>query len=89
MSPKWRRLSGKQVISIMEQFGFHLHAQRGSHVKLRRITPDGEKQTLTIPQHEELDVGTLQAIVRQAGRYVPIEELKLHFCHSGVVTRKK
>ena len=81
MSPKLRRLTGKQVISIMEHFGFHIHAQRRSHVKLRRIGPDGVQQTLTVPIHEELDLGTLQAIVRQAGRYVPIEELRLHFYH--------
>jgi predicted RNA binding protein YcfA (HicA-like mRNA interferase family) len=82
MSPKLRRLAGKQVISIMEHFGFRIHARKGSHAKLRRIGPDGEKQTLTVPMHEELDLGTLQAIVRQAGRYVPMDALKLHFYHS-------
>ena len=48
-------------------------------MKLRRITAEGQKQTLTIPIHDELDVGTLQAIIRQASRYVPEEELKKHF----------
>lgn len=81
MSPKLRRLTGKQVISILEHLGFHIHAQKGSHAKLRRIGPDGDQQTLTVPMHEELDVGTLQAIVRQAARYVPMEDLRLHFYH--------
>jgi predicted RNA binding protein YcfA (HicA-like mRNA interferase family) len=47
--PKLRRLSGTEVIHILECFGFTVHAQVGSHVKLRRIGPQGEKQTLTSP----------------------------------------
>ncbi|WP_420886072.1 hypothetical protein [Candidatus Brocadia sinica] len=39
----------------------------------------GDKQTLTIPSHDELDVGTLRAIVRQASRYIPEEQLKPYF----------
>jgi len=34
------------------------------------------KQTLTVPAHEELDTGTLRAILRQASRYVPGQELR-------------
>jgi len=77
--PKLRRLSGSEVIRILEYFGFVVHAQRGSHVKLRRIGPAGEKQTLTIPRHRELDAGTLRAILRQASRYIPSEELRPYF----------
>ena len=36
-------------------------------------------QTLTIPRHRELDTGTLQAIFRQASRFVPQEELREEF----------
>ncbi len=51
----------------------------GSHIKLRRIGSAGDKQTLTVPFHDELDVGTLRAIVRQSGRYIPEEQLKPYF----------
>ena len=37
--------------------------------------PDGSRQTLTVPAHRELDTGTCRAILRQASRYVPYEEL--------------
>ena len=77
--PKLRRLSGSQVIRILEHFGFTVHSQRGNHVKLRRIAPDGVKQTLIIPQHRELDTGTSRAIFRQASRYILAEELRPHF----------
>lgn len=63
----------------MRTFGFEIHSQRGSHAKLRRITAHGEKQTLTVPVHSELDVGTLRAIIRQATRYVSETELRPHF----------
>ncbi|MBI3536478.1 MAG: type II toxin-antitoxin system HicA family toxin [Chloroflexi bacterium] len=77
--PRLRRLSGDQVIRILEGFEFAVAAQSGSHVKLRRITATGEKQTLTIPRHKEIDTGTLRAIFRQASRYVSSEDLQPHF----------
>lgn len=79
MSPRLRRMSGDQVISVFRGFGFESAGQSGSHVKLIRVTDQGDRQTLTIPKHKELDAGTLQAIVRQAGRYVDIHVLKQHF----------
>ena len=77
--PRLRRLSGSKVIHILEGFGFTVHAQAGSHVKLRRIGPHGQKQTLTVPRHKELDTGTLRAIFRQASRYVADADLRPHF----------
>ncbi len=77
--PRLRRLSGEEVIGILESFGFHVVSQRGSHVKLRRVAPEGENQTLTVPRHQQLDVGTIQAIFRQAGRFVPQESLRNSF----------
>jgi predicted RNA binding protein YcfA (HicA-like mRNA interferase family) len=44
---------------------------RGSHAKLRRVTAEGERQTLTLPMHKQLDPGTLRAIYRQASRFIP------------------
>ena len=47
-------------------------------MKLRKVV-NGDKQTLTIPNHTELDKGMLIAIYRQALRYVPEAELRPHF----------
>jgi predicted RNA binding protein YcfA (HicA-like mRNA interferase family) len=77
--PKLRRLSGPEVIRILENFGFVVYAQAGSHVKVRRSGPQGQKQTLTIPRHAELDTGTLRAILRQASQYTSEEELRPFF----------
>ncbi len=77
--PRLRRLSGAEVIAILGRFGFILHAQRGSHSKLRRVLVDGTVQTLTVPVHDELDAGTCRAILRQASRFVPEQDLRPHF----------
>ncbi len=77
--PKLRRLSGTEIIAILGRFGFSVHSQRGSHVKLRRELPQGPVQSLTIPAHPELDTGTCRAIFRQASRFIPEEDLYPHF----------
>jgi predicted RNA binding protein YcfA (HicA-like mRNA interferase family) len=74
-----RRLSGDEVIRILRTFGFEPVGQRGSHVKLRRTGPTGDRQTLHVPRHPELRQGTLRAIIRQAARYIPYDDLQRHF----------
>lgn len=76
--PKLKRLSGKDVIETFEKFNFSIVAQKGSHVKLRRMA-NGVNQTLTIPNHKELDRGTIKAIYSQALRYINESELQDHF----------
>ena len=77
--PNLRRMSGREVLAVFQSLGFEVQSQRGSHVKLRRRGPGGERQTLTVPNHSELDTGTLRAIIRQAGRYVAMDDLLRHF----------
>jgi predicted RNA binding protein YcfA (HicA-like mRNA interferase family) len=77
--PKLKVLSGAEVVRILSIFGFKVASQRGSHIKLRRIEAGGGQQTLTIPNHKELDRGTLGAIYQQAARYVLESELRAHF----------
>ena len=77
--PKLKRLSGKDVVAILKRFHFEIEAQKGSHLKLGRLLSSGERQTLTIPNHAELDTGTCRAILRQASRYIPAEELYPYF----------
>jgi predicted RNA binding protein YcfA (HicA-like mRNA interferase family) len=66
-------------VKIFAVFGFEVVSQRGSHIKLRRILSDGVKQTLTVPNHRELDRGTVVGIYRQALRYLSAETLAPHF----------
>ena len=74
--PRLRYLSGYETIGILRQFGSHPLTQRGSHTKLRRIARDVAAQTLTVPRHRQLVLGTLRAIIRQASRFIPKWELR-------------
>jgi predicted RNA binding protein YcfA (HicA-like mRNA interferase family) len=76
--PKLKRLTAKQVLAILAQFGFVIASQRGSHIKLTRMVQN-QKQLLTILNHAELDTGTCKAIMRQASRYISSDELYPHF----------
>lgn len=77
--PKLKVLSGQEVVRILLSFHFAQIAQKGSHIKLLRKAADGSRQTLTIPNHQELDRGTLKAIYRQASRYILESDLRKHF----------
>ena len=76
--PKIKRLSGAEVVDIFANFGFQIQSQKGSHIKLRRQGIAG-KETLTVPNHAELDTGTCKAIFRQASKYIPESELYPYF----------
>jgi predicted RNA binding protein YcfA (HicA-like mRNA interferase family) len=54
----------------LERKGFYRKRQTGSHVVMRRDEPFAQ---VVVPDHEELDRGTLRAILRQAG--LAVEEL--------------
>ncbi|MXY43662.1 MAG: addiction module toxin, HicA family [Dehalococcoidia bacterium] len=58
------RVSGRDCVSALARTGFYTRRQRGSHIILRRDDPFAQ---LVVPDHKELDRGTLRAIIRQAG----------------------
>lgn len=63
---KLRIFSGRDVCRILEQHGFQVVRQRGSHIVLQRRTDLGTV-TVPVPDHPELKIGTLQSIIRQSG----------------------
>ena len=77
--PKPLILSGRDIVRIFEGFGFSIANQKGSHIKLRRTAEDGARKTLTVPNHKELDRGTVVSLYRQGARYIPESELRKHF----------
>lgn len=62
-------LSGRQIIKVLGRLGFEQRRQRGSHVIMRRGA-DG----CVVPLHDEVKVGTLAGILRQAN--VSVEEFR-------------
>lgn len=58
------RLSGRECVKALAKVGFYLKRQEGSHLILRRDKPFAQ---VVVPDHKELDRGTLRSIIRQAG----------------------
>ncbi len=57
------RISGQDCVKALGKIGFYLKRQHGSHMILRRDNPFAQ---VVVPDHKELDRGTLRAIIRQA-----------------------
>ncbi|MBU2610995.1 MAG: type II toxin-antitoxin system HicA family toxin [Chloroflexi bacterium] len=57
-------ISGRECVKVLGKMGFQLKRQEGSHMILRRNDPFTQ---LVVPDHKELDRGTVRAIIRQAG----------------------
>lgn len=69
--PKLPRISSGEAIGSLERLGFEQVRQTGSHVVMKKETEDG-KIGCVVPVHQELKVGTLSGILKQA--QVTVEE---------------
>jgi len=59
-------ISGKRAVTILENHGFTVVRQRGSHVVLTKR--DGNAKHITVvPMHQELKKGTIRSIAKLAG----------------------
>lgn len=63
--PKLPRLSGRELIKILQLFGFVVIRQKGSHIVLKKKTINEELGTV-VPDHKELADGTLRGILKQS-----------------------
>lgn len=61
---KLPRISGRKCAKALAKVGFYLKRQEGSHMIMRRDDPFTQ---VVVPDHKELDRGTLRSIIRQAG----------------------
>jgi len=64
--PKLPRIPAREAIAALERMGFVQVRQRGSHILMRKISPEGDCGCV-VPLHRELAVGTLRGVLRQAG----------------------
>ena len=60
-------ISSKDAVKAFEKAGWRVIGQVGSHVVMTK--PD-VRANLSIPQHKELSVGTLRALIRHSGMTV-------------------
>lgn len=67
-----RDLSGHDLIKLLRRYGYEKTRQVGSHIRLRS-TLRGDPHYITVPDHDELRPGTLNAILSDISDYLGIE----------------
>jgi predicted RNA binding protein YcfA (HicA-like mRNA interferase family) len=60
---RFPNISGRECAAALRKAGFLFRRQKGSHIILRRDEPFTQ---VAVPDHRELDRGTLRAILRAA-----------------------
>ena len=60
---KLQVISGRECVNALKKAGFFFKRQKGSHIVLRRDIPFAQ---VVVPDHKELDRGTLRAIINKA-----------------------
>ncbi|MBC8204990.1 type II toxin-antitoxin system HicA family toxin [bacterium] len=60
---KLPRISGQKCINALIKMGFYIKRTKGSHVILGKLNSN---LRVVIPNHKELDRGTLHSILKQA-----------------------
>ena len=54
-------VSGEKLLKVLVRLGYEIIRQRGSHVRLKKLTATGD-HNITVPLHDELAKGTLNDI---------------------------
>lgn len=70
---KLGNISGKEAAKAFGKAGWQTIGQVGSHLVM---TKPGHRANLSVPQHKELSVGTLRALIRAAG--MSVDEFLTH-----------
>jgi predicted RNA binding protein YcfA (HicA-like mRNA interferase family) len=70
-----RDLSGAELAKRLERYGYRITRQTGSHMRLTTLT-SGEHH-ITVPQHGDLRVGTLNSILVDIADHLGIDKDEL------------
>ena len=75
--PRLPQVSRRTRIQLLHSLGYETLRQRGSHVRLRKVTAIGE-HNITVPDHPVLAKGTLNDILTQVALWngIPKDELR-------------
>ncbi len=70
-----RDLSGRELARALSQYGYAVTRETGSHMRL--TTQQRGEHHVTIPDHRQLRVGTLAAILADVAVHLGIERAEL------------
>jgi predicted RNA binding protein YcfA (HicA-like mRNA interferase family) len=74
--PRLPQISGRELIRLLESLGYETLRQRGSHVRLRRISAAGE-HNVTVPDHKVVAKGTLNDILTRVSIWTGLSKDEL------------
>jgi len=74
--PRLPQVSGSELVRLLHALGYETVRQRGSHIRLRRVTEVGE-HNVTVPNHSTIAKGTLNDILSRVSLWngIPKDEL--------------
>jgi len=70
-----RDLSGQDLVKYLKIFGYEVSHQTGSHIRL--TTQQQGEHHITIPAHNPLKIGTLNAILKDVANHLGLDREEL------------
>ena len=70
-----RDLSGDELVKALARLGYIVDRQTGSHIRL--TTQRNGEHHVTIPAHDPIKIGTLNAILRDVAAHVSLSREEL------------
>ena len=74
--PKLPILSHEKLLKLLNQLGYVVERQHGSHLRLKKSLPMGH-HSVTVPAHKEIAKGTLSDILEKVSIYTQISKDRL------------
>ncbi len=78
MSKKLRVLSGKNLVDLLQAYGFEIKRTAGSHLRLS-LSRNAGTFHITVPLHKEIRKGTLLGIIRDLEEVIDKEQIEKDF----------
>lgn len=72
-----RDISGRELAKLLtKEYGYKFERESGSHIRLASSFRGGDHK-ITIPDHTEIKIGTLNSILQDISLYLGIEKSQL------------
>ena len=70
-----RNIDASQLVKALQKFGYETTRQSGSHLRL--TTQQKGQHHITIPNHDPLKIGTLNAILTDVAQHLGVSKQEL------------
>ena len=70
-----RDLSGSELVNALARLGYEVTHQKGSHIRL--TTQQNGEHHITVPAHDPIKIGTLNAILKDVAAHAGLTRNEL------------